>query len=353
MSDAKRLSISMVPDRMPGERRILVVRETLGRYRRHLQEKGFTSGFLVAEGLGSRVGLGDRYWRGEALVVSRERAFAHGNIIIHVKQPDAEDVKNGLYRPGHVSLCFQHPGANKENKEIARRLLDIGVKLVAMEKCRKILQEMSYMAGDRVPDILERCYRGDWRRKKFFFLGARGALCRRGINAILWAGVNPDNIFCCDIHGGVFTAADTTPPRTYETFSISNARKLEEALRACDIFVFAAMKSDGTAPQPIELSHLELVSDGAFFSNPAIDNGGNIADPAFQKVTSWVNPTYTVDIGGKKFTVCNIPNLPGCIRPMESSLALERVTFDFFCQIFEGFPDAIPAEYLVTKEDLK
>lgn len=350
MSDIKRLSISIVPDRMSGERRILAFRETVGQYRRHLQEKGFTSGFLAAEGLGSRIGLNDRYWRGEALVVSRETAFTHGDIIIHVKQPDAEDVKNGFYRPGQVSLCFQHPSANAE---VALQLLKKGVKLVAMENHRPILQEMSYLAGDRLPDVLERCYHGDWRKKKFFFLGARGALCRRGINAILWAGVHPDNIFCCDIQGGIFTASDTTPQRTYETFSISNTRKLEEALRLCDIFNFAALKSDGKAPQPIELSHLELMSDGAFLTQPSIDNKGNIADPAFQKVTSWSNPTYTVSIGGKKFTVCNLPNLPGCIRPMESSMALVRVTFDFFCQIFEGYPGAIPEEYLVTEEDSK
>jgi hypothetical protein len=195
---------------------------------------------------------------------------------------------------------------------------------------------MSAEAGRQVSTILDRVCGKGWIKEDIFFGGARGMVGQYAILACRNRGIPFSRIHACDIVAGTFVSPNTG--MSYETFSSKNGKKLYAELRKCRILILAAA-GFSDAIRFLKPRHLDHLVSGAVIVQVSIDEGGNIDEPAFQRVTYWDDPFYEVVRMDKKFTVCNIPNIPGCLAPYNASLALEKANFLYYANILVSFPD--------------
>lgn len=297
--------------------------------------------FLVESGLGHSIGLNDAMWEvaGATVVEDFRRIFWGSDIILGVKEP-REDVV-AYYREGQGSLCFQHIAGNRP---VAASLLAKRVVLMPFEYHRPTLEAMSRLVGPRIPVILERCYGLGWRHLNIFVGGAQGAVGQNTVDALLASGVGAGQLHLCDLN--------TTPLMischdAVDVFSSTDEKFMERALGVCQILILAAVGKRG-APKFLKPHHLGFLPVSTFILQVAIDEGGNIDDPEFCRVTYWDDPVYRVYRSGKEYTVCDLPDIPGIIDPEESSRALAKANFEHRCAIFRAWPN-VPSEYVVKK----
>ncbi len=329
---------------MEGEGRVPVFPETVDRLRSDLGRSGITFGFMVESGVGAGVGLTDLDWRKVGSVTARPGLFYEAvDIVLGVKQPSWDEVARLGERSEIQGICcFLHANANRG---IVERLFEKEkVKILPLECNRPALMSMSMEAGRRIPEILDRCFR-KWKKENFLFIGARGTVSRHAICALLFSGVKPKQISAFDLEAGLFETNDVGYPVMYETFSISDDDKLCEQLRRSRIVVCAALGRNSVAPKILTERHLEVLPPKTLIIQISIDEGGNIADERFCRLTNWDDPVYEVRLGSKVFCVCNVPNIPGCTGSEESSRALERANYDYYLKIFRTWPD-VPEEYI-------
>lgn len=335
-------------ERMEGEGRISLFPDTMIWLRRECATRGVILGFVVEAGLGGKVGLTDSDWRKAGARVTSDLGNLYGSadIVLGVKQPTWEEV--GHLRQGQGISCFLHAAANKE---VTSALLEKGVKILPLECNTPSLGAMSREAGLRIPQILDRCYLGDteekkrtWRKKDVFILGARGTVGRHAIDALYGAGVNHLQLHLCDLEAGFFSADDTELPRVYKTFSIADDDEVMSHLQVSHVVILAAFGREG-APKALSYRHLAILPHKALIVQVTIDEGGNIVEEEFCRPTGWSNPVYDVPLGPKVLYMCNIPNIPGCIDPRTSSIALDRVNRAYYLDLFSSWPD-VPEEYL-------
>jgi len=274
----------------------------------------------------------DEDWvRGGARVEEKESVYAMSDVILKIKQPFSEEVP--FYHEGQVSACFHHMAANRD---VVTALIKKQVRIVPFEYHRPGLHVMSAEAGKCIPVILYRICGNKWIKEHIFFGGARGTVGQYAISACYGRGVPLSHIHACDIATGAFLSPKTR--MSYDTFSSKNGRKLYAELRKCRIFILAAASSSD-AVRFLKPRHLDNFADGAVIVQISIDEGGNIDEQAFQRVTYWSDPSYEVIRKDKKFTVCNVPNIPGCLAPYNASLALEKANFLYYANIIVSFPD--------------
>ncbi|MBI2640422.1 MAG: hypothetical protein HYW91_00875 [Candidatus Sungbacteria bacterium] len=341
-----KLIIGVPCEVMVGEGRVPIFPETAARLKRDLEKYGVFAGFMVESGLGRGIGLRDGDWKKVAAVVPGANVvYGAADIILGVKQPLREAVS--LFRRGQGSCCFQHVRANEG---VVRQLLEKGVKLLPMEANKGALYQMSRAVGGRIRDILDRCYNGrgskkNWIEENILITGARGTVGRHCIDNLLLAGVDPKRIHACDIVEGWFETQDTAVPRRYETFSIADEDQFMIALQVCGIEIIAALDKEGRAPKIHEHRHLAIKPHRALIIQVNIDEGGSINDERFCKVTFWDDPVYEVMLGPKAISVCNVPDIPGCIRPEESSRALVEANHQYYLDVFRTWPE-VPERFL-------
>lgn len=334
---------------MEGEGRIPIFPEIVDRLRSDLARFGITFGFMVESGVGEKVGLTDRDWKKVGSVTNRPELFYEGvDIVLGVKQPSWNEVAQLGERPEVQGICcFLHANANRE---IVERLLEKEkVKILPLECNGSALAAMSREAGRRIPDILDRCLSpGSWQRENILFIGGRGTVSRHAIGTLFSSGVGLGQIIAFDLEAGLFAAHDLGYPLTYQTFSINNDDLVREGLKMARIIVCAALGRDGVAPKILTTRHLEILSNQTLIIQVSSDEGGNIADERFCRSTNWDDPIYEVRLGAKVLYVCNVTNIPGCVRPVESSRALEQANYDYYLEIFRTWPD-VPEQYLLTR----
>lgn len=325
---------------MPYEGRVPIFPSSIRQLVMHARALGRILHVVVQKGLGSSLGMTDEMWtRGGARIDEKESLYAASDVILKIKQPFSEEVF--LYHEGQVSACFHHMAANRN---VVAELVKKQVRIVPFEYHRPGLSAMSAEAGRQVSAILDRVCGKEWAKEDIFFGGARGVACQHAIFRCHNRGVPFSRIHACDIVAGTFVSPKMG--MSYETFSSKNTRKLLAELRKCRVLILAAASSSGGV-RFLKFRHLDNFVDGAVIIQISIDEGGNIDDPAFQQVTYWDNPSYEVVRTGKKFTVCNIPNIPGCLAPYNASLALEKANFLYYANILASFPDINP-ELLYT-----
>ena len=342
--------IGMPVDRMLCEGRISLFPESIIRLKREFSP-GIRLDFLVESGLGRRIGFTDEDWRrADAIVITgtkdearRRRIYDAADLILKVKQPLADEVE--LYHKGQGSCCFHHVAANKD---VVAKLLDKKVLILPWEKHLLILSAMSREAGKRIPRILDRfsaeIWHRDWRKENIFVFGVRGTVGRHAIRALVSEGVSLNQIFACDIADGEFIAPDTSTPLSFFTFSSAREEELLAALQVCRIGVYAALSPKGT-PKIIKRAHLGILPQDSVIIQVAIDEGGNIDDTDFGKVTYWSEPFFYAYVGPKRIYFCNLPDIPGCINPAESTRELIKTNFEYLCEIIRAWPN-VPERYL-------
>ena len=329
------ITVGILCEIMPHEGRVPIFPSSIHQLVLHVRALGCALNVVVQKGLGSSLGMTDEDWmRGGARVEDKESVYADADVILKIKQPFSEEVS--LYHEGQWSVCFHHMAANRD---VVAELIKKQVRIVPFEYHRPSLSSMSAKAGKHIPVILDRVCGKGWIKENIFFGGARGVVGQHAIRGCRDREVPFSRIHACDIAAGMFVSPDTG--MSYETFSSKHTKKLYAELRKCRILILAAAGSSQTI-RFLKPHHLDHLADGAVVVQISIDEGGNIDDPAFQRVTYWDDSSYEVVRGGKKFTVCNIPNIPGCLEPYNASLALERANFLYYAGIIASFPDIAP-----------
>jgi len=322
---------------MPHEGRVPILPATIKKLKSVLAESKKLQ-FVVEKGLGASLGISEQDWRQAcADVCEKDEVYGRAYIVLKVKQPFLDEV--GLYYPGQVSACFHHMATNKE---AVRALLAKGVLIAPFEYYRPSLGSMSMEAGQRVKIILSRLCGDAWKEDHIFLGGGRGIVCQHVMLDLLAAQIPIQKIHACDRESGQFFAQRTAI--TYRTFSSSDDDQLCIHLRQCRIVVLAAVGRNG-APKFLKPRHLALLPDNAVILQVSIDEGGNIDDPEFQRVTYWGEPSYQIEREGKRFTICNVPDIPGCLFPLRSSTALDGANYLYYIQLFKAFPE-VPEKFL-------
>lgn len=317
---------------MPHEGRIPLFPSSIRQLASHVKALGCTLNVVVEKNLGSLLGFTDETWmQAGARIEEKESLYAAAHVILKIKQPFVEEVP--LYHEGQVSACFHHMAANRS---VVAELIKKQVRIVPFEYNRPGLRAMSAEAGKCIPVILYRLCGNKWMKERIFFGGARGTAGQHAISACYGRGVPLSHIHACDVATGAFLSPKTRI--SYDTFSSKNAKKLHAELRKCGILILVAASFSGSV-KFLKSRHLDNLVDGTVIVQVSIDEGGNIDEPAFQRVTYWDNPSYEVTWGDKKFTICNIPNIPGCLAPYNASLALEKANFLYYAHILASFPN--------------
>lgn len=317
---------------MPHEGRIPILPSSIHQLALHLRALGCVLNVVVQKGLGSSLGMTDEMWvQGGTRVDNKESVYAVSDVILKIKQPFSEEVP--LYHEGQVSACFHHMATNRD---VVAELIKKQVRIAPFEYHRPGLSAMSAEAGKHIPAILARICGKEWTKEHIFFGGARGVVGQYAILACRNREIPFSRIHACDIVAGTFVSPKTH--MSYDTFSSKNGKKLYAELRKCRILILAAAHSSHAA-RFLKSRHLDNLVDGTVIIQISIDEGGNIDESTFQRMTYWDNPSYEIAWGDKKFTICNIPNIPGCLAPYNASLALEKANFLYYVNILASFPD--------------
>lgn len=304
---------------------------------------------LVEVGLGNKIGLKNSDWNSAGAVLCQDAAsvYRHSDIIFKVKGLFPSEVE--LVRPGQTIACFHHMAASVE---VMGSLLAKEANIVPIEWYPGILAAMSEQAGNRTAHILDKCFGKDWADEHIFFGGARGVVCKAAIYSVVGRNIFQDQIHACDLtegldsivlDSGCFQASKTR--FYYDVFSSVDDDELCRHLSQCRILVLAAVSKRGGAPRFLKPRHIDCLPDGAFILQVAIDEGGNIDDEEFRRVTYWSDPVYEVRRNGKVYRVFDVPDIPGVIWPEKSSDALDRACRPLVEELVSTYP-AIPEQYL-------
>ena len=299
---------------------------------RELAEHGHE--VLVETDAGDAIGLVDAMYEsaGARIAADAEEVFAAAELIVKVKEPQAEE--RARLREGQVLFTYLHLAPDPEQ---TRELMASGCVAIAYETVTDargglpLLAPMSAVAG-----------------RMAIQAGAHSLELAQGGSGVLLPGVPgvaPGKLLI--IGGGVVGSnaamvalgmgarvvlLERSVRRIYELDSefglrlvtrYSTTEILEEELREADLVVGATLIPGAAAPKLIKRAHLGLMKRGSVIVDVAIDQGG-CAETS--RPTTHADPTYVVD-GVVHYCVAN---MPGGVANT-STFALNNVTLPYVC----------------------
>lgn len=284
---------------------------------------------LIETGAGAGAGFADADYiaAGARIVGTAEEVFAQAQMVVKVKEPQAEERKR--LREGQVLFTYLHLAPDPEQ---TRDLLASGCTAIAYETVTDahgglpLLAPMSEVAGRLAPQV------GAWTLQKAN--GGRGVLMG-GV-----PGVGPAKVLV--IGGGVVgthaakiaagmgadvTVLDRALPRLRYLDDVfggrfrtgySSAGLLAEHLEQADMVIGAVLIPGAAAPKLVTRAQLGGMKPGAALVDVAIDQGGCFET---SKATTHADPIYEVD-GIMHYCVAN---MPGAVA-RTSTIALGNAT---------------------------
>lgn len=283
-------------------------------------------------GAGAGIGVDDSAYRaaGAAVADTAEEVFAESEMVVKVKEPQADERK--MLREGQLLYTYLHLAPDPEQ---TRDLIDSGAICVAYETVTSsrgglpLLAPMSEVAGRlSIQAGLKSLERPS---------GGRGLLLA-GV-----PGVEPAKVVI--IGGGVVgrNAAEmavgmradvTILDRDVDTLRALDAQfegraktvysthdSLERYVRAADLVIGAVLIPGAAAPKLVTREMVRGMNPGAVLVDVAIDQGGCFET---SHATTHANPTYEVD-GVLHYCVAN---MPGAV-PRTSTYALNNATLPY------------------------
>ncbi len=287
---------------------------------------------IVEAGCGAGSGFPDADYAaaGAQIVASAEEVFAEANLIVKVKEPQAEE--RACLREGQVLFTYLHLAPDPAQ---TRDLLASGVTAIAYETVTDaagglpLLAPMSEVAGKLAPQV------GAWTLQRAN--GGRGVLMG-GV-----PGVGPAQVAV--IGGGVVgthaarVAAGMGADVTVLDMSLPRLRQLDdlfggqfrtryaskgataELVEAADLVIGAVLIPGAAAPKLVRKDQLSAMKRGAAIVDVAIDQGGCFET---SRPTTHDDPIYEVD-GVIHYCVAN---MPGAVA-RTSTIALSNATMPF------------------------
>ena len=290
------------------------------------ESSGIGSGFLDSE-----------YESAGAQILSNaEKVFSNSEMIIKVKEPQAEERK--LLKSDQILFTYLHLAPDPVQ---SKELIDSKVTAIAYETVTDgrgglpLLAPMSEVAGKLAPQV------GSWTLQKAN--GGRGVLMG-GVPGVLPAnilvigggvvGTNSARVACG--MGANVTILDRSIERMKEIddcfgpqikTAYSSIETINELSKQADMIIGAVLIPGAKAPKLIERSQLSRMKKGAVLVDVAIDQGGCFET---SKPTTHDDPIYEVD-GIVHYCVAN---MPGAVA-RTSTMALNNATMPFIMQIAE------------------
>jgi alanine dehydrogenase len=293
---------------------------------------------LVQSGAGAGSAMDDEQFRaqGARIVPDAQTAFAEGELILKVKEPQAVEVE--MLHAGQTLFTYLHLAVEPE---LARGLQESGATCIAYETVEDaagrlpLLAPMSEVAGKIATQA------GAFMLEKP--LGGRGILLGGvpGVAAatvlVIGGGVVGMNaaFIAIGMEADVFVF-DRSIDRLRElevafggraSTVYSSTLAIEQMLPLADLVIGAVLLPGGRAPRVVTREQLKLMKRNAVLVDVSIDQGGCFET---SRPTTHSDPTYEVD----GITHYCVTNMPGAV-PITSTYALTNATLPYVIELAE------------------
>lgn len=286
---------------------------------------------LVQSGAGSAIGFSDEAYReAGARLVSREQVFSDSELVVKVKEPQAEERR--LLRPGQTLFTYLHLAPDPAQ---TRDLLASGATCIAYETVTDaqgrlpLLAPMSEVAGRMAIQAGAGCLEKARGGCGVLLGGVPGVPAGRvvilgggvvGSNALAMAVGLGAQVMVLDKSLDVLRRLDAHYGNRIET-RYATATAVEAALLQADLVIGAVLVPGAAAPKLISADLIQRMPAGSVLVDVAIDQGGCAQT---SKPTTHAEPTYVVD---EVVHYC-VANMPGGVA-RTATQALNNATLPF------------------------
>ena len=286
---------------------------------------------LVQCGAGSAIGFSDEHYRDAgARLVSREQVFSDSELVVKVKEPQAEERR--LLRPGQTLFTYLHLAPDPAQ---TRDLLASGAICIAYETVTDaqgrlpLLAPMSEVAGRMAIQAGAGCLEKARGGRGVLLGGVPGVPSGRvvilgggvvGSNALAMAVGLGAQVMVLDKSLDVLRRLDAHYGNRIET-RYATATAVEAALLQADLVIGAVLVPGAAAPKLISADLIQRMPAGSVLVDVAIDQGGCAQT---SKPTTHAEPTYLVD---EVVHYC-VANMPGGVA-RTATQALNNATLPF------------------------
>src|SRR4051794_3212639 len=300
---------------------------------------------LLQAGAGGGSAMSDETFReqGATIVPDADAVFADAELVIKVKEPQAEEVAR--LRPEQTLFTYLHLAAEPD---LARGLMASGATCIAYETVEDtagrlpLLAPMSEVAGKIATQagafMLEKPLGG----RGILLGGVPGVAAATvlvigggvvGMNAAFIAIGMEADVFVFDRSIDRLRELDIAFNGRASTV-YSSALAVEQMLPAADLVIGAVLIHGGRAPHVVSREQLRLMKRNAVLVDVSIDQGGCFET---SRPTTHSDPTYEVD----GITHYCVTNMPGAV-PITSTYALTNATLPYVMELAErGVEDAL------------
>lgn len=286
---------------------------------------------LVESGAGEAIGYDDALYRqAGAQLVDCEQVFADSDLIVKVKEPQAEERQR--LRPGQTLFTYLHLAPDPAQ---TRDLLASGATCIAYETVTDaagrlpLLAPMSEVAGRMAIQAGASCLEKAHGGRGVLLGGVPGVPQGRvvilgggvvGSNALAMAVGLGAQVQLLDKSADVLRRLDAQYGNRIQTLYATSSA-IEGALLQADLVVGAVLVPGAAAPKLITAEMISRMPAGSVLVDVAIDQGG-CAETSH--ATTHADPTYIVD-GVVHYCVAN---MPGAVA-RTATQALNNATLPF------------------------
>jgi alanine dehydrogenase len=286
---------------------------------------------LVERGAGAGSGFGDEeFAKAGARLVDTAEAWSAPELIVKVKEPNAEEVRR--LRGGQTLFAYLHLAPNRA---LTEALLAADVIAVAYETIQvpdgsfPVLAPMSEVAGRLAVQIGVTLLQRDRGGKGVLVGGVPGV--QRGRIAVIGAGtVGINAVRVAHALGAEVDVLDVELKRLtyiYDLFDgelntlFSNRANLERAVAGSDLLVGAVYRRGARAPCLVTEEMVASMEAGSVVVDVAVDQGGCVETI---RPTTHSDPTYVVH----DVIHYGVANMPAAV-PRTSTFALANTTLPY------------------------
>ena len=280
---------------------------------------------------------------GAKIIDTAEEIFIKAEIIVKVKEPQANEVK--MIRENQIIYTYLHLAAAKELTEglIKSKSINIAYETVTDDNGRlPLLAPMSAVAGRMSVQAGAHCLEKNQKGRGLLLGGAPGV--SGGTVVILGGGVVGENaaLIATGMQAKVHIV-DKSEARLNQLVEMfgdkiipeqSDKIDLNNLIAEADLVVGGVLIPGAEAPKLVTKDMLKLMKRGSVIVDVAIDQGGCVET---SKPTTHGDPTYIVD---DVVHYC-VANMPGGV-PRTSTLALNKATLPFLVKLAnKGYQKAL------------
>lgn len=304
--------------------------------------QGHTLFVQTNAGVGS--GFSDDMYQaqGAHIVGSAKDVFAEGELLLHVKEPQASEY--GLLREHHMLFSYLHLAAEQE---LTDALVRSGATCIAFETIQTasgalpLLAPMSEVAGKMAVQAGAACLEKPNGGCGHLLGGVTGTMPATVL--VIGGGVvGMNSAYVAAGMGATAYILDTNVDRLRYLREVmpanciplmSNPLLLVELLKKSQLVIGAVLIAGANAPKVITDDMLQYVAPGTVFADVAIDQGGCFST---SKPTTHATPTFMVD----DIVHYCVSNIPGAV-PVTSTNALNNALLPYLLKLAGGGIDAV------------